>query len=75
MPDATGDRHIDGLTLDRDDVDGLIPELDEYAIEQALRIAEELDAAESTMSTVRPEDAKDTLRKALSMSADKAIHV
>ncbi|MFD4410991.1 MULTISPECIES: electron transfer flavoprotein subunit beta/FixA family protein [unclassified Streptomyces] len=76
VPDATGDRHFaDDLTVDRDDVDGLLSELDEYAVEQALQIAEDADDAEITVLTVGPEDAKDALRKALSMGADKAIHV
>ncbi|MFE9096849.1 electron transfer flavoprotein subunit beta/FixA family protein [Streptomyces sp. NPDC007264] len=76
VPDATGDRHFaDDLTVDRDDVDGLLSELDEYAVEQALRIAESADDAEVTVLTVGPEDARDALRKALSMGADKAVHV
>ncbi|MFC9678140.1 electron transfer flavoprotein subunit beta/FixA family protein [Streptomyces sp. NPDC056949] len=76
VPDATGDRHFaDDLTVDRDDVDGLLSELDEYAVEQALQIADGADDTEITVLTVGPEDAKDALRKALSMGADKAIHV
>ncbi|MFJ6440334.1 electron transfer flavoprotein subunit beta/FixA family protein, partial [Streptomyces sp. NPDC091649] len=76
VPDATGDRRFaDDLTLDREDVDGLLSELDEYAVEQALRIAEGADDAEVTVVTVGPEDAKDALRKALSMGADRAVHV
>ncbi|MCX4392639.1 electron transfer flavoprotein subunit beta/FixA family protein [Streptomyces sp. NBC_00053] len=76
VPDATGDRHFaDDLTVDREDVDGLLSELDEYAVEQALQIAEAADDAEVTVLTVGPEDAKDALRKALSMGADKAVHV
>jgi electron transfer flavoprotein beta subunit len=76
VPDATGDRHFAGdLTTDRDAVDGLLSELDEYAVEQALQIAEAVDDAEVTVVTVGPEDAKDALRKALSMGADKAVHV
>ncbi|TMU98163.1 MULTISPECIES: electron transfer flavoprotein subunit beta/FixA family protein [unclassified Streptomyces] len=80
VPDATGDRHFaEDLTVDREDVDGLLSELDEYAVEQALQIAEERqragDDAEITVLTVGPEDAKDALRKALSMGADKAVHV
>ncbi|WP_406740483.1 electron transfer flavoprotein subunit beta/FixA family protein [Streptomyces atratus] len=76
VPDAAGDRHFaDDLTVDRDDVDGLLSELDEYAVEQALQIADEADDAEITVLTVGPEDAKDALRKALSMGADKAVHV
>ncbi|MEU0294906.1 electron transfer flavoprotein subunit beta/FixA family protein [Streptomyces microflavus] len=63
------------MTLDREDVDGLLSELDEYAVEQALQIADGADGAEITVVTVGPEDAKDALRKALSMGADKAVHV
>jgi electron transfer flavoprotein beta subunit len=80
VPDATGDRHFaEDWTLDRDDVDGLLSELDEYAVEQALQIAESAreagEEAEITVLTVGPEDAADALRKALSMGADKAVHV
>jgi electron transfer flavoprotein beta subunit len=76
VPDATGDRHFaEDLTTDRDAVDGLLSELDEYAVEQALQIADEADDAEITVLTVGPEDAKDALRKALSMGADQAVHV
>ncbi|WP_419993251.1 electron transfer flavoprotein subunit beta/FixA family protein [Streptomyces boninensis] len=77
VPDATGDRHFaEDLTVDREDVDGLLSELDEYAVEQALQIKEANDDdAEVTVVTVGPEDARDALRKALSMGADKAVHV
>ncbi|GEB48080.1 electron transfer flavoprotein subunit beta [Streptomyces cacaoi] len=76
VPDAAGDRQFaEDLTTDREAVDGLLSELDEYAVEQALQIADEADDAEITVLTVGPEDAKDALRKALSMGADKAVHV
>ncbi|MFB9364939.1 electron transfer flavoprotein subunit beta/FixA family protein [Kitasatospora sp. NPDC001664] len=76
VPDATGDRRFaDDTTTDRDAVDGLLSELDEYGVEQALRIAEAHGDAEVTVLTVGPDDAKDALRKALSMGADKAVHV
>ncbi|MFC5911679.1 electron transfer flavoprotein subunit beta/FixA family protein, partial [Streptacidiphilus monticola] len=76
VPDATGDRRFaeDGTT-DREGVDGLLSELDEYAVEQALRVAEASGDAEVTVVTVGPDDARDALRKALSMGADKAVHV
>jgi electron transfer flavoprotein beta subunit len=76
VPDATGDRHFaQDLTADRGGVDGLLSELDEYAVEQALQIAEAADDAEITVLTVGPADARDALRKALSMGADQAVHV
>ncbi|MYW05238.1 electron transfer flavoprotein subunit beta/FixA family protein [Streptomyces sp. SID3343] len=76
VPDATGDRGFnDDGTTDRESVDSLLSELDEYAIEQALKIVESGVEAEITYLTVGPDDAKDALRKALAMGGDKAIHV
>ncbi|MFJ9245099.1 electron transfer flavoprotein subunit beta/FixA family protein [Streptomyces sp. NPDC101776] len=76
VPDATADRTFteDG-TIDRAAVDSLLSELDEYAVEQALRIAESGSDVEVSYLTVGPDDAKDALRKALAMGGDSAIHV
>lgn len=76
VPDATADRTFteDGTT-DRASVDSLLSELDEYAVEQALRIAESGEDVEVSYLTVGPDDAKDALRKALAMGGDSAIHV
>ncbi|BBB01690.1 putative electron transfer flavoprotein beta subunit [Actinacidiphila reveromycinica] len=76
VPDATGDRHFaEDLTTDRDAVDGLLSELDEYAVEQALQIAEAADDAEVTAVTIGPEDARGAVLKALQMGAAKGVHV
>ncbi|MBA0052392.1 electron transfer flavoprotein subunit beta/FixA family protein [Streptomyces sp. AJS327] len=76
VPDAAGERGFDDdFVTDREGVDGLLSELDEYAVEQALRVAEGVEGAEVTVLTVGPEDAGDALRKALSMGADRAVHV
>ncbi len=77
VPDATGDRRFESdNTVDRDNVDGLLSELDEYAVEQALQIKEKLgDDTEVTALTVGPEGAVDAVRKALQMGADKGVHV
>lgn len=76
VPDAGADRTFteDGTT-DRESADSLLSELDEYAVEQALRIAESGVDAEISYLTVGPEDARDALRKALAMGGDSAIHV
>ena len=76
VPDATGDRRFkaDG-TVDRVGVDGLLSELDEYAVEQALRIKERVGDGEVTALTVGPERAVDAIRKTLQMGADKGVHV
>jgi electron transfer flavoprotein beta subunit len=77
VPDATADRQFESdNTVDRDGVDGLLSELDEYAVEQALQIKENSsDDVEVTVLSVGPEDATDAIRKALQMGADKGVHV
>ncbi|MET0931376.1 MAG: electron transfer flavoprotein subunit beta/FixA family protein [Aeromicrobium sp.] len=75
VPDATADRRFSAdHTVDRASVDGLLSELDEYAVEQALQIVEAADG-EVTVITVGPEPAVDAVRKALQMGADSGIHV
>lgn len=75
VPDAQGDRTFeDDNTTDREGVDGLLSELDEYAVEQALRIVE-AGEGEVTVLTVGPDAAADALKKALQMGADKGVHV
>jgi electron transfer flavoprotein beta subunit len=57
-------------------VDGLLSELDEYAVEQSLQVKEKLgDGSIVTVLTVGPDKATDAVRKALQMGADKGVHV
>ena len=76
VPDAQADRTFveSDKTTDRVGVDGLLSELDEYAIEEALLVTEAREG-EVTVVTVGPEQAADALKKALQMGADKAVHV
>ena len=79
VPDATADRHFeDDRTVDRVGVDGLLSELDEYAVEQALQIKEKADSPDDVVVTalcVGPETAVDAVRKALQMGVDQGVHV
>jgi electron transfer flavoprotein beta subunit len=78
VPDATADRHFESdKTVDRVGVDGLLSELDEYAVEQALQLKEKAGEGEVTVTalSVGPEKALDAVRKALQMGADQGIHV
>ena len=79
VPDATADRQFESdHTVDRDGVDGLLSELDEYAVEQALQLKEKADDPESvtvTALTVAPQAGVDAVRKALQMGADQGVHV
>ena len=76
VPDTAAERKLkpDDATLDRESVDGLINELDEYAIEEALQIAE-AHGGVVTVLTMGPDKAAESIRKALSMGADKGVHL
>ena len=76
VPDTGMERKLkpDDSTLDRESVDGLINELDEYAIEEALLIAE-AHGGNVTILSMGPQKAAESIRKALSMGGDRAVHV
>jgi electron transfer flavoprotein beta subunit len=76
VPDTESPRKLksDDKTLDRGAADGVINELDEYAIEEALSI-KEAHGGEVTVLTMGPGKALDSIRKALAMGVDKAVHL
>jgi electron transfer flavoprotein beta subunit len=76
VPDTEGDRKLNPQdnTVDRAAVDPVINYLDEFAIEEGL-LLKEAHGGEVTILTVGPERATESIRKALSMGADKAVHV
>jgi len=76
VPDTEVERSLvpgDG-TVDRAGADGVINYLDEFAIEEGLKLRE-AHGGEVTILTMGPVKAADSVRKALSMGADKAVHV
>ena len=76
VPDTASDRKLSGSdnTLERAAADPWMNELDEFGVEAALQIIEK-EGGEVTVLTIGPDKAADTIRKALSMGADKAVHV
>jgi electron transfer flavoprotein beta subunit len=76
VPDTWSERTLRAAdnTLDRDAADAVINELDEFAIEEGLRLTE-AHGGEVTIVTMGPEKATESIRKALSMGADRAVHV
>jgi electron transfer flavoprotein beta subunit len=76
VPDTWSERTLKPAdsTLDRDSADAIINELDEYAIEEGLRLAE-AHGGEVTILSMGPAKASESIRKALSMGADKAVHL
>jgi electron transfer flavoprotein beta subunit len=76
VPDTGTERTLraSDSTLDRDAADIVINELDEYAIEEGLRLAEE-HGGEVTILSMGPRRAAESIRKAMSMGADKGVHL
>ncbi len=81
VPDAQSDRTFNESdnTTDRVSVDGLLSELDEYAIEAGLKLAESAAGgpgeSKVTVLTVGPDRAADAIKKALQMGAHAGVHV
>jgi electron transfer flavoprotein beta subunit len=75
VPDTWAEKKLqDDKTVDREGVDGVMNELDAYAVVEALRI-KEAQGGEVTVLTMGPDKSVETIRKALSMGADKAVHL
>ncbi len=78
VPDTWSERKLsDGdWTLDRDAADAVLDEINERAVEEALLIKEK-EGGESTVTvlTAGPQRATEAIRKALSMGADKGVHL
>lgn len=76
VPDTAGDKPIDPdtLTVDRDAVESILCPVNEFSIEEAVRLKEALEA-EVIVLCVGPESAQQVVRKALSYGLDGAIQI
>jgi electron transfer flavoprotein beta subunit len=76
VPDAQAERAFEDsdLTTDRVGVDGRLSELDEYAVEEALKVVE-AGEGQVTVVTMGPAGAADAVKKALQMGAHAGVHV
>ncbi len=84
VPDSWAEKKMVGGVLDRAGVDAVLNDLDEYAVEEALKIVEAHSATGEagegsghsiTVISMGPERATEAIRKALSMGTDDAIHI
>ena len=65
----------DGKTLDPTGVTWILNPYDEFALEQALRTKEKLGAGEVVVMSLGGAGVQTTLRNALAMGADRAVHL
>ena len=79
VPDSWAEKKMVNGVLDRESVDAVLNDLDEYAVEEALRIAEahggneEGGANTVTLISMGPDRATEAVRKGLSMGANDAV--
>lgn len=74
VPDIQSERGFVDGRVDRTQGDGTLNELDENAVEAALRLVAE-HGGDVTVLTVGPADADDAVRRALQMGAGRAVRV
>ena len=65
----------DALGIESEGVTYIISPYDEFALEESLRIKEKLAQGEVVVITLGPAKAKEALRSALAMGADRAVHL
>ena len=81
VPDSWAEKKMVNGRLDRASVDAVLNDLDEYAIEEALRIVEPLNEGKEnpehtiTLISMGPDRATEAIRKGLSMGADSGVLV
>jgi electron transfer flavoprotein beta subunit len=64
-----------GKNIDEADITWIISPYDEFALEEALKIKESKGAGKVTVVSIGPERTSTSLRNALAMGADEAVHV
>jgi len=76
VPDTWSERKLSesDFTLDRDSADAVLDEINERAVEAALQL-QEAHGGEVTVVCMGPQRGTEAIRKALSMGADKAVHL
>lgn len=76
VPDTGAERTLSQAdhTLDREDAELVLDEINERAAEEALQLKESVDA-EITVVSMGPDSALDAIRKVLAMGADRGIHI
>jgi len=75
VPDSEARLRVaaDGLSIDSSGVKFSMNPYDEFALEEALRLKEQVGEGSVTAVTVGPDDSRETLRSALAMGADEGV--
>jgi electron transfer flavoprotein beta subunit len=77
VPDMESKFKLDatGTWYGKDDLAWRMNEYDEYAVEQAVQLKEQVGDADVTILSIGPDRVKETMKKALAMGCDRGVHV
>jgi len=75
VPDAEARVKVSGTAVDLEGTTLVMDGMDEYGVEEALRLREAGGVEEVVALAVGPKRSEDALRTALAMGADRAVHV
>ena len=77
VPDMESKFKIDaaGTWYDNADLAWRMNEYDEYAVEQAVQLKEQLGEGDITVLSIGPDKVKEAMKKALAMGCDRGVHV
>ena len=77
VPDMESKFRINGAGTwyDESDLAWRINEYDEYAVEQGVRLKEQVGEAELVVLSIGPDRVKEVIKKALAMGGDRGVHV
>ncbi|MDR2548770.1 MAG: electron transfer flavoprotein subunit beta/FixA family protein [Desulfobulbus sp.] len=65
----------EGTWYDRADLAWRMNEYDEYAVEQAVRLKEQVKDADLTVLCIGPDQVTESIKKALAMGCDRGVHI
>ena len=73
VPDTTDIKWTENNTIQREGVESIINPYDVYAIEEALKLKQNLENVEITVLTMGPMQAESILRQAIALGCDKGV--
>lgn len=75
VPDMESKFAIDGNWYDTSDLAWRMNEYDEYGVEQAVQVKEQVGDGDLTVLCIGPDRVKETMKKALAMGCDRGVHL
>jgi electron transfer flavoprotein beta subunit len=75
VPDMESKFKIDGTWYDSRDLAWRMNEYDEYGVEQAVCLKEQVAGSDLTVLSIGPARVKESIKKALAMGCDRGIHI